>query len=349
MDYELPKRIYFLELIRSVAALYVFVYHILQRIMIDNALLKFLFSFGQEAVILFFVLSGFVIFYSQKDKNVKMNKQNYFFARVIRIYPVFLFALLISYLSVCINQNAMVPINLKLLIENIFMLQDFSIGKPGVWVDTYMGNGPLWSLSYEWWFYILFIPVLFVKPLLQIHLVFGISIISLVIYLFVPNQICLWLAYFLIWWSGVEAAKKYISESLHKPIIPVVYLLFVILLMVFYTIFVFKGQLKFGIFPVLFIRHFGMALIFYSFLIFFNVLKINIQKNNILVRFAPYSYAFYILHYPLLNIFNSKGWLYTSPFSIILLIIGIGILTWIAENVIHKYFSKVLKTLLYKA
>jgi peptidoglycan/LPS O-acetylase OafA/YrhL len=62
---------------------------------IKHGLLSFLFRFGQEAVMLFFLLSGFVIYYSfslGKDKSF----QGYFQRRWLRIYPIFIFALLIG-------------------------------------------------------------------------------------------------------------------------------------------------------------------------------------------------------------------------------------------------------------
>ena len=348
MDFEqinnvMPKRIYFLELLRSIAAIYVFVYHVLQRLHNDTMFSKIFFSFGQEAVILFFVLSGFVIYYSQKLKTNKLKPDIYILARFLRIYPVFLFALLISYLSVCVNMGSFVSFDFPLLIENICMLQDFSVGKPGVWVDAYMGNGPLWSLSYEWWFYVLFIPIFFMKPVFQIHVVFAVSIISLFFYFIFPNQICLWLTYFSIWWSGVEAAKYYLKVTTNKPFVIFIYLSILLAILVAYTLFIFKGNLDFGIFPVLFIRHFSMALMFYTFLIVFNVTKIPVNEKNLLVRFAPFSYGFYILHYPILNIFNHKGWLQESLFSIVPMIVIILVIVWIAEKIVHVYLSRLLK------
>ena len=41
----------------------------------------------------------------------------------------------------------------------MLMLQDRSYAKPGVWVSLVGGNAPLWSLSYEWWFYMAYFPM----------------------------------------------------------------------------------------------------------------------------------------------------------------------------------------------
>ena len=84
-------------------------------------------------------------------------------------------------------------------IENICMLQDLSTGKPSTWIEPFMGNTPLWSLSYEWWFYILFIPVYFyISKKNQFVVVALSSSISLLIYLIIPNQVSLWVIYFMV-------------------------------------------------------------------------------------------------------------------------------------------------------
>ncbi len=340
---NLPQRIYFLEAIRSLAALYVFIYHILQRISVDNKLLKLFFSFGQESVMIFFVLSGFVIFYSQMIKQKEIQVKKYLIARFSRIYPVFLFALIISYLCYCISQNRWVSPQFLNLFENILMLQDFSTGKPGVLFAPYMGDTPLWSLSYEWWFYLLFLLVIYIRSRYQLHIVFFVSLVSLFIYLYFPNQISLWLMYFLIWWSGVEAAKRYLGDTGKSYLWNIFYLLIMIFTLIIYALLFHHSKKEFGIFPILFIRHFTMALLFFCFLVYFNVASFKISEKHILVKLAPYSYAFYVLHYPVLNLFETKGWLSESKFNLLILLFTVIILTWIAENFIHKYLNVFIK------
>lgn len=342
---KLPKRLFFLEAARTLAAVYVFIYHVLQRISPVFSILKTAFSFGQEAVMLFFVLSGFVIYYSQRLKGEGIDTKKYLNARFTRIYPVFIFALFISYLSICVIKGNLMFVDLPGLIKNLLMLQDFIVGKPGVWVSAYMGNAPLWSLSYEWWFYILFIPVvLWIKPKFQIHIVSLVSIFSLLLYFFLPNQICLWLIYFIIWWAGVEAAKKYVGD-IGKNNFVLLYFLVIISILAIYSFYIYEKEFEFGIFPILFLRHFTMALLFYCFLIKVNVSKFKITEKNILVKLAPYSYAFYVLHYPILNIFHEKGLLNQSNWNIIPLFLLAVCITWFAEDIIHKHVSKWIKSL----
>jgi peptidoglycan/LPS O-acetylase OafA/YrhL len=47
--------------------------------------------------------------------------------------------------------------------RNVLCFQDIVSLKPNV-ISAYMGNGVLWSLSYEWWFYIIFVLSEKIKP-----------------------------------------------------------------------------------------------------------------------------------------------------------------------------------------
>jgi peptidoglycan/LPS O-acetylase OafA/YrhL len=58
--------------------------------------------------------------------------------------------------SIKVTQKAAADPEWNTLLGNIFMLQDVISLKPNVISAVYMGNGVLWSLSYEWWFYILY-------------------------------------------------------------------------------------------------------------------------------------------------------------------------------------------------
>ncbi|MEY3826084.1 MAG: hypothetical protein RLZZ148_898, partial [Cyanobacteriota bacterium] len=144
-----------LDDIRGLAAVYVIIYHLLQPFKSLPPGVKLFFSFGQEAVILFFLLSGFVI-YTASCRYPKLTYKNYFIKRFRRIYFPFIIALLLSVLVFAFNGTLQHEFSFQNLISNIFMLQDIDIVKDGVWVNPFLKNYPLWSLSYEWWFYMLF-------------------------------------------------------------------------------------------------------------------------------------------------------------------------------------------------
>lgn len=339
------NKFYTLELIRSLAAVYVLIYHIQQKLYF-GAVFSLLFSFGQESVMIFFVLSGFVIYYSVENKKTPVTIISYFRARFLRIYPVFILACLLAYSCQVILTGQFIMFPLNSFIENVCMLQDFATGKPGTWAEPFMGNKPLWSLSYEWCFYMLFIPIYFFVPKSKQFVV--VSILSsgcLISYLYMPNQISIWFAYFILWWLGVEVSKKYIRDSKNNIEYMILITTFQLLLLIVYAFFYRKTNvISFGLFPVLLIRHYVMALAFTLFLWKFDVLTINISAGNILVRLAPYTYALYVLHYPVLQLFEQKRWLSTL-WGLPLLIFVVLLLCYFAENIIQKSIVNWIKTI----
>lgn len=132
-----------------------------------------LFGKGHVAVILFFVLSGFVIHYSTiRQEKKKFDIPDYFKRRFLRIYPPLVFCMLLTLIldltgkyvfgySIyfqhtpvpLINKNIISNLNWITAIGNLLMVQN-------VYTPVWGTNGPLWSLMYEWWFYMLY-PVIY--------------------------------------------------------------------------------------------------------------------------------------------------------------------------------------------
>ena len=133
--------------IRFFAALYVMLFHFgaafTRRAHMPEAVTRFL-EHGNFGVLLFFTLSGFILFYSYKD-NLRTGRDlsKFFVARVARLYPVYLLAIVVQ---------AFVLFRLPTLRELIIfpMLQS--------WVPA---SSPLgyawimqaWSISVECFFY----------------------------------------------------------------------------------------------------------------------------------------------------------------------------------------------------
>lgn len=137
-------------MLRGFAAAYVFAGHLLlARLPQGFGGARFLLSFGQEAVMVFFLLSGFVIFHSTHQHRDK-SFAGYFYRRWKRIYPIFLLALGLAWLVAWVSSGVKPAVSGRELAGNLLMLQDFGFAKPGVWVTPFLGNLPLWSLSYEW-------------------------------------------------------------------------------------------------------------------------------------------------------------------------------------------------------
>ena len=195
-----------LEAIRGLAALYVLAVHAQGRAHFILAPLRF----GQEAVMVFFLISGFVIEYAFSSSN-KQDFRSYFKRRFARIYVVLIPMLIIC--SIITRQDIGSAEYWRLIIGNLMMLQDYYAGKPNVIVPTIFASA-LWSLSYEWWFYMLYHPLrTLLRESAQKRTVVTFSVASALIYTFYPFALPRLIMYFAIWWIGVELARSYKSNG----------------------------------------------------------------------------------------------------------------------------------------
>lgn len=163
-----------LTFFRFWAAFYVFAFHLHLRwpLTVPHLLSrpwKHFLNQGAVGMTFFFVLSGFILAYNYEGQNLIANFRGYFIKRVARIYPVYLFCLLLSvgWFHPGIPQPATISrhpwlaqalANLLLGIQDIFCLQ--------AWFPqtfNYWNNAGSWSLSAEMFFYLLF-------PFLLFHL-----------------------------------------------------------------------------------------------------------------------------------------------------------------------------------
>ena len=341
------RKLHKLEALRGFAALYVFAGHLLlERVIDKHSIGGFFLRFGQEAVVLFFIISGFVVYYStvaHKDTSFA----TYFWRRFRRIYPIFLLALLVSYLCAAISLGEMPGVNGVQLLGNLLMLQDFKSGKPGVWIDPFLGNTPLWSLAYEWWFYMMFFPMfLHVPNRFQLHLVALISSIGFVTYSFAPNQISLFLLYFMLWWSGVELARTYLNGkqlSLHSQRTILIYLTGLTALTALPLVYAqSKGSaLEFGVHPVLEFRHFFACLMLIVGGLMWHRARWKGFESllGVFSVVSPISYAIYVFHYPLAV---SSTYLSNLPSS--QQVLGYAVITialaFLAEGPFQNYLNR---------
>jgi peptidoglycan/LPS O-acetylase OafA/YrhL len=203
-----------LDVIRSLAATYVVVHHVVIHAGYSGPV-YFLFKWGAEAVIVFFLLSGFVIFHNEKNR-VHRDLRGYYLRRVRRIYPTLLLAFALSAMLALLAGSLAAKFDLRSLILNLASLQDLDF-KPGNIVLPFLGNGPLWSLSYEVAFYLVF-PLIMVayrkNRSIALGLVGAASIVGYATYAFAPNHFSLVLGYLLTWWAGAVIADLYSTDRL---------------------------------------------------------------------------------------------------------------------------------------
>lgn len=147
----------YLDLLRILSALAVFLAH-LKYERFTSGWLGF-FGDGNYAVMVFFVLSGYVICYVANEKEA--SPYDFTISRLARLYSVVIPAILLTAFFDLIGpgfektlydgwwyQDSHVAIR---LLANSFFVQElwfFSI-RP-------LSNGPFWSLGYEFWYYFLF-------------------------------------------------------------------------------------------------------------------------------------------------------------------------------------------------
>ncbi|MDP5106344.1 MAG: acyltransferase [Polaribacter sp.] len=300
-----------LEAIRGFSALYVVFFHMLpQKIYFLGINVGFLFRFGQEAVIMFFILSGFVIKHSWETSENKRFK-HYFFKRFIRIYIPLFFIFILAYCAKSYTEGGLANPNWTTLLGNIFMLQDVISLKPNVIIETYMGNSVLWSLSYEWWFYMLFI--LFLKNIPASKLNVWINIctitaaVSYLIYPFFINRIVM---FFAIFWIGVRLAETYLKGEVYtfnsiKKYSYVLLLIIALLAINLYLNFEYTKTYDYPLvaYPFVALRNFVFAfLAMYSGIVWNKLNWFGFDKVfGVFKHLAPFSYVIYISHHYLVT------------------------------------------------
>lgn len=150
-----------LDILRFLAALFVMLFHYFssnlqdidtQSLNIFKALIITLINHGYLGVELFFIISGFVIYNSLKDKkeesssshNRALDWKAYTWSRFIRLYPLFWILCTITYIMTIFMASAHLPFTTYLL--NLFIVNN---GKTANMID-----GSYWTLTIEILFYI---------------------------------------------------------------------------------------------------------------------------------------------------------------------------------------------------
>lgn len=186
--YDVPKtcdvhaELVHLDVLRGVAALAVFLGHLRTFVFVPysdlsshnpiNAAVWIISGFGHQAVMVFFVLSGFFITKSalQDDAKHRFSWQTFLIKRLSRLWVVLIPCLLLTAYWDQIGRhysasgfyegklyslyNSMSPggvtLDASTFFGNVLFLQTIK-------TPIFGSNGPVWSLANEWWYYILFL------------------------------------------------------------------------------------------------------------------------------------------------------------------------------------------------
>jgi peptidoglycan/LPS O-acetylase OafA/YrhL len=189
------------------------------------------FRWGHEAVIFFFVLSGFVIHlkYAQRlavdGTRAQFDPGGYAFRRARRLYPPLVLAMVVTLVLDVLGNHLGLPtasrttsyamINANVgadhrpitALRNVVFIMDPVFGS----------DGPLWSLGYEGYFYLLY-PLVFLvarrSPRSATALVIAMSIVGFAP-LWPPSLF--WLRgifqLIIVWWLGALLAARYVGAA----------------------------------------------------------------------------------------------------------------------------------------
>lgn len=287
-----------LDYLRAVAAIIVFLSHLFQifwlPVVSNGALMASAVHFlSESAVLVFFVLSGYVISMSLMN-NVKSNNNSfsllsYLISRSARIYPPFLLAILLSIICYEIILSFELPGYSKahtlIAFNDTFQTRDhihisfidfiYAILLQGGMLQI---NGPLWSLYIEVKMYIFSAMIVLMVFGKKLHLkVIGLLISCFFLYNFFTE---LQTVYYPLWW--LLGGAFYFSNNMKKKNILFVFLIGLLLFS--------AGEDKAFI---------TMSQIFVIGLIFFSALKWNTRKHIFLFEAASYSYSLYLFHFPI--------------------------------------------------
>lgn len=169
--------------------------HFKQSEIVNGMAGQFVPELGRESVIVFFVLSGYVIAYSTAVKQQLF--KDFIVARCARVYsvalPVLLMAFVLNYFGSTYSSDPVAPsyqiskAYLYIPFHVLFLGEIWNLSEVPPWLVPY------WSLGYEVWYYVLFATLYYLSPYKRI--VFG-----GIVFLMIGHKLWLLLP---IWMSGV--------------------------------------------------------------------------------------------------------------------------------------------------
>jgi peptidoglycan/LPS O-acetylase OafA/YrhL len=223
------ERLLGIDALRGLAALVVVLHHVLVffgaglRAELGVGVMRALNAIGDrhgEAVLLFFLLSGFSIRLSLRARGLgsAADLNHYLYRRFRRILPPYWLALAASALAALIVPVQDGSAGALPLLGNLLFLQS-SAAVPGCWVAPFARNGPLWSLSFEMFYYLAF-PLFW--RLVQgrqrrLLVALALSVVGVGCNRLWPNPFAQFVSHFLVWYLGVELAERRLVASGGPP------------------------------------------------------------------------------------------------------------------------------------
>lgn len=300
------KKLMKLEAIRGFAAFYVLCHHSLPEYITIFGKHFTPWKFAQEAVMMFFILSGFVIRYawlSSPDKSFR----SFFLKRSLRIFIPLICVFIAHYILLVLSNQTITDSGIYSLLGNLLMLQQVpEIWNQPSWFQPFLGNKALWTLSFEWWFYMMFFFITYRFGSKASKAVYIITVIAAITYIFFPSSINREIMYLILWWMGADMASLYANgqpitlSSMKVPLLVLACIGTLVICHFFYYQHLHPGnELHFVFTPVIEIRHFW-------FCFFAIIAAIGWQRLHwvgfrytfgLFEILAPISFSLYISHW----------------------------------------------------
>jgi peptidoglycan/LPS O-acetylase OafA/YrhL len=291
------------------------------------------------AVLVFFVLSGFLIVQTSFLKGEEYGLKNYLIDRFSRIFFTFIPALvLIFVVDILIQQygeySPKYKFDVQNFVANIFQLQSYPFIRK-LNIEAFGSGRPLWTVAIEWWLYVGFgfsYYILYLKQKLNFGQLFLFLICLPVLLFYIQNR---GQGLTIYWVLGLLLAVAYNHE--YKQFNPKLFTMLILLLVAgiaYRTVFCHK------------MYDLGIALFFTLIIfLFFNApnsykIAINSTKMAGLSKIlASYSYSLYLVHYSLIELllvfFKNKSLI--NFISIVLIVNIVSYLFYLFFE--KKYYS----------
>ncbi|QSX36027.1 acyltransferase family protein [Shewanella sedimentimangrovi] len=307
------------DLTRNVLSFLVFFTH--WNILTNGGYDFFLFHLSGLAIDLFFIVSGFLIWWSYKSDN---NIINFYLKRFFRIFPLYFFLILLQTLFFAFYSNGSIYDLHKYFLSNILFLNFISptVGDLLSGLEVNAINGSLWTLKNEVIFYVL-VPLLFKLyekyGLKFLCLIYSFSILYIIYFHLLNNERMLFQfpAQIRLFLSGI-LAYIYFDRIGRFSQYKVVTLSLILVILFRENVY-----FRFTVYPLFL----SVILIYFVYYVKTYVIKFD------------FSYSFYIIHFPLIQLAILFDLNPSNPFlSLVLLFSLTVLLSYLSELYIEKRF-----------
>lgn len=342
LDQNSLNHLQYIDGIRALAAIYVVFHHIVMHTGVQRDIsttfgaLSSIFFFGNYAVAVFIVVSGFCLMLPviNAGGKIRHNLRTFYLRRARRILPPYYLSIIITLLLIVFfigektgsAWDEGIPVTTKSLITHLSVVQD-------AFGESYSLNHPLWSISVEWRIY-LFFPLLVIlwRRIGPFKTIFLTIVFSHLLSLVWRNCTGYTIAasYVGLFTFGMLAAS--IASSQNHLRIRRFYWGPIVLILTFVVMVVAIGEvIPFGgiKIPIAFINY--LVGVWAAGVIVYTSLEENwlhgILKYPHLVFVGTFSYSLYLIHFPLIQIL----WQYafkpfqSDPFRMFLALSIVGI------------------------